>query len=172
MVNAEPNTDSANTTDTMYDVVIRAPRGKEAEILEGMYLEMLTDLQIYNIEMLATEDNARWMTENLFMPAAERGEGVLIAWVNDMPGAAIFWASAPLPLDYRRRTANGYGTYVRPEFRRAGLATKLRKAAAARLRALGFEAVVGQVERSNEPGREATRRAGFQTFALLERLML
>lgn len=55
------------------------------------------------------------------------------------------------------KTAMGVGTYVRQKYRRGGVATSLRKLLINRLKAAGFERLIGTVAVGNAAGIESMR---------------
>jgi GNAT superfamily N-acetyltransferase len=68
--------------------------------------------------------------------------------------------------------ACGYGTYVKPTHRRAGLSDALRDAAKVNLVANGVKVVTGAVALFNEPAIEAVKKQGFKPVAMLVQLDL
>jgi GNAT superfamily N-acetyltransferase len=86
-------------------------------------------------------------------PEAPRPEGVLL-WGEGL---------SPSPLDLRyHRAAQGWGTYVRPARRGQGWSTELRTLAVGRLRAMGFDAVLGAASTRNPHGLETGLHFGFR----------
>lgn len=80
----------------------------------------------------------------------------------------------PVPFDTPwGKTAAGWGTYVREEKRRSGLATELRELVVTRLRELGYKAIIGATHTNNPAGPASVARFGWQPLgqsgvALLE----
>ncbi|HKV13347.1 MAG TPA: GNAT family N-acetyltransferase [Thermoanaerobaculia bacterium] len=107
---------------------------------------------------------------------------LFVQYVYDLPEtgavavhpAGFCMAGGPIPYDTPwGKTASGWGTYVRPEHRRSGLATALRDLVVLRLRELGFRAIIGATHIDNPAGPASVARFGWQPLgqsgvALLE----
>ena len=99
------------------------------------------------------------------------GEAEGVALLAVAAGAPVgFTMAGEFPLGFltsHGKTAMGWGTYVRPEERRKGYARWLRRALDARLRVMGFDAVVGGYSPGNAPAEASLRGAGFEVYQIL-----
>lgn len=77
-----------------------------------------------------------------------------VAWVGGVPG---------MPDD----VAFGVGTYVLPKHRRSGLSERLRDAAMARCRELGYRRVRGEASNKNTAGIASCEKLGFQVVGVV-----
>lgn len=153
----------------MNETITITPASSAQEI-EELYLELLQHLATFDRSFDPTPATARWWTANVFWPAAQKGEPVLMA--RDDSGraiGAIFWTIGPAP---GLKTAFGYGTYIRPRHRRLGIGKALRAAAVDRLKAIGTQLLVGCAHSLNEPGRESLLALGMTPTATLYHLRL
>lgn len=81
-----------------------------------------------------------------------------------------FTLAGEFPMGFRTRhgkAAMGWATYVVPEERRKGHARRLRKALDNRLRALGFDTVLGGYAPGNGPAQASIRGTGFEVYQVL-----
>lgn len=87
----------------------------------------------------------------------------------------LFWGlplgGLPFDTDFGR-TAQGWGTYVRPLHRREGISLVLREEAKRELARRGFDSVLGTVLDSNRPGRVLLQSAGFTLYSRIGILRL
>lgn len=79
-------------------------------------------------------------------------------------------AGGPLPYDTPWQkdglTACGWGTYCRPDVRRKGLSGRMRQLIVARLRELGYAAVIGGTKPENEGAIESVRQFSWEPIAV------
>lgn len=149
-------------------ITIASP--KDRDLLIEMYLKLLTFLNRFDHDMLPTRKNAEWLTDNVFLPAAERGEPVLIAWDHDKPVGGIFWPIHQVPYDLRWVMAYGYGTYLDENYRSQRLGTEMRNRALEILKSKGVQKLLGMVILKNEVSVKASDRYGFVPFARMDLL--
>jgi len=93
--------------------------------------------------------------EAVFVAEDQMGElGGYVAWVGKIPG---------MPDD----VAFGVGTYVLPKHRGNGLSERLRDAAIARCRELGYRRVRGEASNKNTAGIASCEKLGFQVVGVV-----
>lgn len=155
-----------NEKKTNIEVKIASPHDRE--VIVQMYLKLLHFLARFEHDMLPTQKNAEWITDSIFMPAAQKGEPILIAWDDEKPVGGIFWPIHQVPYDTRWKMAYGYGTYLDETYRSQKLGTILRNSAMEILKSKGVEKLVGMVILKNEVSVKASDRYGFQPFARLD----
>src|SRR5262245_19265596 len=132
------------------ELLIHKATADNRGVLIHCYLELLKDLDRFGFDMLPTRENAETMVDTVFLPSARNGDPILLAEKNGQTLGAIFWATLILPYASRWKAAFGYGTWVKKEFRRHGIATALRNEACRRLRTRGVQVVLGSVPHGNQ----------------------
>jgi hypothetical protein len=147
---------------------IRIAKPEERETVVALFLRMLEHLDQFEHEMLPLRENAEWIADNFLMPAAERGEPVLIAWEGDRPVAGMFWTIQELPYRSRWKMSYGYGTFVEEGYRNGGLGTKMRKMGFGILKEKGVERATGMVLYANKQSLENWDHMGAIPYARLD----
>jgi len=97
-------------------------------------------------------------------------EGVALLLVMSGGRPVGFTMAGEFPMGFRTRhgkVAMGWGTYVVPEERQSGHARRLRQALDARLRAMGFDTVIGGYAPNNDPAAASIRDTGFEVYQVL-----
>ncbi|MBF0491372.1 MAG: GNAT family N-acetyltransferase [Deltaproteobacteria bacterium] len=153
-------------------IEVRFARAGDRQVLIELCLKLLQHLDQFEHDILPSLENAEWMVDVLFLPAATREEGILIAWDKDKAVGAIFWAIQNLPYQMRFKTAYGYGTYVDPNYQNQKVGTLLRQKAIQALKKLGVQKLLGMVHFANEISVKASDRLGFKPHARLDLLDL
>lgn len=151
-------------------IEIRAAEASDRPILIEFYLKLLQSLERYDHDILPTQDNAVHLVDDTFLPAARRGEPILIAWQGEQAVGAIFWVIQDSPLQLRWKQAVGYGTYVAPEWRRQKIGYRLRQAGFKVLKAKGVQVLFGVANAGNKGGLESTRHKGAIHYGTLVRV--
>lgn len=102
--------------------------------------------------------------ENPVGPSSRGTQGVVVFGAKE--NAVLLWGATGVAFDFRwGRTANGWGTYVRPKYREQGWSARMRECAGRYMRdALGFEAVMGMATDDNKVGLETGIKAGFEIY--------
>lgn len=153
-------------------IEVRFALAEDRKVLIELYLKLLQHLNQFEHDVLPTLENAEWMVDVLFLPAATREEGIFIAWDQDKPVGAIFWAIQHMPYQMRFKTAYGYGTYVDPHYQSQKVGTLLRQKAIQSLKKLGVQKLLGMVHFTNELSLKASDKFGFKPHARLDLLDL
>lgn len=143
---------------------IEEPR--EYEHLVEAYWAFLRDMG-ENHDLAPTLENAQYIVQHNLIPAAERGEPVLIAYLGETIIGATFTTLPPPELEFRRKFAFGHGTWVTEYFRRRGVAAALMEAVRVRLCELGVEVQRGQAALTNRVSLKTFERLGFVPYALV-----
>jgi GNAT superfamily N-acetyltransferase len=128
---------------------IRQASAKDRDVLIDLFLKYLKFLDQFEHDLLPTRKNAEVMIDTVFLPAAKRGEPILIAWNGDEPIGVTFWVVQNLPYELRWKVAVGYGTYIEPKYRSKKLGTQLRKRGIEILKSLGVQRLLGAVHLKN-----------------------
>jgi len=158
---------------TVMNIEIKqAKTEQDKKILKDFYLAFLKHLDQYNFEILPTRENSEYVVDNFMWPAALAGDPILIAWVNNQPIGAIFWAECKDLPKTRNKMALEYGIYVAGTFRRKGAGKKLRERAKEILRKKGVKQVVGTVSIKNNASLISQEKAGFNTTGFWQELIL
>lgn len=129
---------------------IRLVTPEDRETLVMLFFQMLQYLDQFDHDMLPTRENAEYMVDTFLMPAAERGEPVLIAWEGEKPVGGLFWIVQDLPYQSRWKMAYGYGTFLEEGYRDQGLGKKMRERGYTILKEKGVERITGMVLLKNE----------------------
>ena len=87
-------------------------------------------------------------------------QGVVLFGPND-DGVSMYGTSLQTIETRFGKVATAWGDYVRPEVRREGWATELRKIQVEKLREMGFEAILGSTYANNEAGEKSAISFGF-----------
>ncbi len=94
--------------------------------------------------------------------ALRNDDAVFLAWDNQalatVPVGVICWTHTPL---CKEGQAVGFGTYVKPFFRREGVASMLRSCAAAHCKSKGYATIEGVAGVSNVAGIQSVLSDGF-----------
>ena len=151
-------------------IEIKIASPEDQEIVAEMFLHLLEFLDQFEHDMLPTRGNAEFITHTVFMPAAARGEPILIAWDQNKPIGGIFWPVHQLPYEARWKMAYGYGTYLKEGYRNQKLGTQLRHRALKILRSLNVQRLMGMVHTKNKISLKASQGFGFVPFARLDLL--
>lgn len=152
----------------MKKIEIRIASRGDREVLIKMFLNLLKFLDPFDHDMMPTRSNAEWITDTLFLPSAERGEPILIAWDGSKAVGALFWLIQDFPYKARWRHATEYGIYVEEAYRGQKLGTQLREKGVKILRGKGVQKLFGMVNLKNEASLKASDKFGFRPFARLD----
>lgn len=115
----------------------------------GMFEEYLKERES-NGSMVVVSDAFLTEIADLYLRIAlGRIEGV--ALIVPSKAVALWGPALPYPTKFGR-TMPGHGTYVRPQFRRSGLAKRIYEVGFAILRELGVDAFLGSVDEGNAAG--------------------
>lgn len=145
--------------------VIRPARHPEdAEIVIGLYLELLKSVDAFGMDVMPTRRNAELYYQHLLLPGILAQDPVLLAEVKGEIAGAIFWPEKRTPFELRRRSALGLGVFVYPKFAQRGIGSELRRQAKLILSAKGIEVVDGAVFNSNQAGIESALRNGGKPY--------
>lgn len=138
----------------MLEISIRpANFNDESEVVDLFYSLMLHHSKLsLEREFVCTPRNAQLFWDHIFKNAIACGDPVLLAFAKDVdqPVGAIFWCEIKSPILLRERTAMGWGTYVKPGFRRQRIGSMLRKEALRVCDARGIKIVRGVVAHGND----------------------
>lgn len=96
--------------------------------------------------------------------AFQNDDAVYIAWGDDKPVGVVAWTHTPL---CREGQCVGFGTYVKPEYRRQGVAAMLRDCASDHLRRKGYKTIQGVAAVTNVAGLASAIQDGFVITAYL-----
>lgn len=102
------------------------------------------------MEMTATLENATRLVDLILLPAAERGDAILLAYMDGILAGGLWWYRPDTVFEYKSVMMIG-STCVLPDFQRQGVGTRLRETGREILRALGAEYVCGVIDKHN-PG--------------------
>lgn len=153
----------------MAEIQCEIASAEDREILVEMYLGLLQHLDQFDHEMLPTRANAEIMVDTVFLPAAEKGEPVMIAWDDGKPVGAIFWViqSSPI-LQMRYIFGVGHGTYLLEEYRNKKLGGLLRNKATQILKEKGAQRLLTMPHLKNEISLKASARQGYIPFMRID----
>lgn len=143
-------------------ITIRLATPEDRPHLVRLFLNYLHYIGEYGGDMLPTQENAEKLVDEVFLPAAARGEPILLAWAEGQaePIAATFAVIQELPYKMRWRQAWGYGTYVDPDWRSRKVGTEIRRRAKEILKKKGVECVIGMAYEGNEIGLNSAEKDG------------
>jgi len=151
---------------------IRPAKPEDRETLVMLFFQMLHYLEPFDHDMLPTRENAEYMVDTFLMPAAERGEPVLIAWENEKPVGGLFWVIQQLPYQSRWKMAYGYGTFLEEGYRAHGLGKKMREVGYAILKDKGIERITGMVLLKNKLSLENCEYMGAIPIARMDHFLI
>jgi hypothetical protein len=72
-------------------IEIKIARPENRDVVVEMFLRLLQFLDQFDHDMIPLRENAEFMTDTVFMPAAERRDPILIAWDQKTPVGCLFW---------------------------------------------------------------------------------
>jgi GNAT superfamily N-acetyltransferase len=153
------------------NIVIRTVTANERDTVSGLFLAMLKHLHQFGHDVPPTQENAEWFTDNVFLPAATKGDPVLIARINEAPVGAIFWCRNPA-MPGLEGSAFGYGTYVVAKYQRQGVGLALRTAAVECLKDLGVKRIIGAALKDNVAGHASLLSLGMEPTTTLYELKI
>ena len=131
-------------------IEIRIAGLEDRETVVNLFYKLLQYLDQFEHDMLPTRENAEWVTDALLMPAAVRGEPVLIAWKDSLPIGGLFWTIQDLPYQTRWKMSYGYGTFIEEGFRSQDIGSQLRQRGFQMLKEKGVERSVAMVLLKNK----------------------
>lgn len=147
----------------------RATRGDQ-EVFVELWQEYLQENYKTGGPLLPNGNNLNAFLRFFTAYTSNKQPGIVLLAAKD--NAVLMWGAAPSVFDSRYgRVAQGWGTYVRPEYRREGWSAKMRKVAMAEL-APRFDTVIGSGALPNEAGIESGVKAGFRLFESVGALKL
>ncbi len=152
------------------NIEIRPVLPEDRDTVAFLFMKLLNHLDQFESDMLPTQKNVDYMTDKVFMPAAARGEPVLIAWHGKRPVGAIFWIIPPLHYESRWKYAYGYGTFIEDEYRMKKIGTLLREAGLALLKKKQVKKLMGFVQLTNTISMKANDRLGSIPYARVDLL--
>ena len=136
------------------------------------FLNLLEYLDEFGHDIPPYRENAEWLVDQVFLPAAARGEPVLLAWEGQTLVGALFWVIPAGPPRMRYKQAVGYGTYVDPDYRNRGVAKQLWAQGVELLRAQQVEILVGTVYKGNKGAMQFVKGPGVDMSTCLVRINL
>ena len=146
----------------MSSVEYKIASSEDREILVEMYLALLQHLDQFDHDLLPSRVNAEVMVDTVFIPAAGKGEPVMIAWDQGRPVGAIFWVVQEPPiLQMRYVFAIGHGTYLLEEYRNKKVGGALRNLATQILKEKGAQRLLTMPHLKNEISLKASARQGY-----------
>lgn len=154
------------------EIEIRLARPEDREIVIDLFFKLLVYLDQFEHDMLPTRENAEFVVDNFLMPAAARGEPILIAWDEAKPVGGVFWVIQDLPYKSRWKMAFGYGTYVEEEYRSQKLGTKIRRMGFEILKEKGVDRLTGMVLLKNRLSVENCDNTGAIPIARLDHFLV
>lgn len=157
-----------------FEVTIRDATPKDRDIVVSMFRDMLQHAfdcgSALNLE--PTAKNAGHYFDILILPGILAGDPVLIAEVDGQPVAIHVCCEVRGTFDLVRRTALAHGLFVRPDYRRRGIARRLHEHANARLRAMGVPYLDGVTDIENPGGARSAESNGMRTVGFMVRTKL
>jgi GNAT superfamily N-acetyltransferase len=146
------------------EVAVKIARPEDREILIQMFFNLLKFLDPCEHDMLPTKENAEFMVDKFFVPAASRSEAILIAWDGSKPVGALFWPIQIPTYRSRWKTAYGYGTYLEEGYRGKRLSNALFQEAIKISKNKGVQRVIGTILEDNKRAQKVTEKLGFRCF--------
>jgi GNAT superfamily N-acetyltransferase len=132
---------------------------------DAIWVEYIEEQRKYGGEMVATVIT-RTFFDHLFKRYVNGTlDGVVLFAVDDKDiVGVVMWGE--FPMDYETnlgKVARG-ATYIKPAYRQMGIGTKIRDAADAKLKEMGFKTHIGIVYPGNDAGRISWEKRGGQVF--------
>ncbi len=152
----------------MKTLQIKKATPHDREILIQLFLEYLQFVDQFESEALPTRKNAEWMTDQVFLPAASRGDPILVAREGDQVVGGLFWVIQQQPIETRWKSALGYATYIREEYRSKKAGSLLREEGLKILKGKGIERLFGAVHFGNKISIKASDRLGAKPYARID----
>lgn len=148
-------------------VHIRPFDPEDLEQVTRFWKEMWSDPVVAGDFCFPTEENvARWQRYIMKVHRNDRNQ-ILVAKTNGkLVGYIFFLNRADFPLETRYAWAFVNGLYVRPAYRRKGIATELMKEAFDHLKSIGVAHVRLNVMISNRAATELYRKLGSRDYSL------
>lgn len=133
----------------IFAFVRKATEADEAALKDLIYEFLQYGSEMPTMEIKATRKNAE-VFYDLFI-RDHIGKCVFV-YDNGSINGILWWTEVPSPFETKGRFAQG-GTYVKPEFRRLGIATRLRERGKEELRKMGISEIRGVLDHMNKPSR-------------------
>jgi GNAT superfamily N-acetyltransferase len=147
--------------ETNLDDGVHPWRGADWNRLRGLVLSFLNEMyqtEEHRTDVLPTERNADMMVFS-GISAAEAGDPCCALWVDGQIVGYTYWVGSPTRgLEIREKICSGLGTYIIPEYRRQGFATKLREGASEIAKKAGYARVDGIVH--DKVGTDSVKKFG------------
>ncbi|RLE75019.1 MAG: hypothetical protein DRJ56_06410 [Thermoprotei archaeon] len=149
------------------EVLIRPMRPGDLDALVEFWADMSDDPVVSGRIYPPTEENKRKWCSWVLKVREEDEHQVLVAESNgQVIGYILFRIRTDLPLWSPHKMATIYDLYVRPDFRRKGVATELLARALEVMRSRGATLVMITALVANEPALRLYRKMGFRDFRL------
>jgi GNAT superfamily N-acetyltransferase len=144
-----------------FHITTRPAAKKDEGILMRLFSDMLTELLPYGHDIKPSGRNLHLFWRAVFLPAIKAGRhGIALAFLDGVVIGAVYMAPEESAFDAPEHRVIDWGCYVRPENRRKGVASRLRKEALDGLRRHGFKSVITHIRSSNIGGVESYRKIG------------
>jgi GNAT superfamily N-acetyltransferase len=138
---------------------IRQAKPEDEPSLREMYLAFLTEVQPFGHDIPPSSESVDKTWSRYLKPAIELVEPVLIAdHAGTAQGFVAYVRISPV-------SAINHAVYVRPGWRRQGIATDLINGAKARCRQIGVEKIFDMVSLTNEAALKMMARMGEEPIA-------
>ena len=150
----------SETYEAIVSADVRTAIEDDEELFLGLWEELIADQERLGNDILLTQRTMDFFAHMFRSYVQGIIEGVVVFGAFD--NAVLMWGKAgELPWDSRLgKWANGWGTYVRPEYQKQGWSKKIREEGKRHLRLMGFETLLGGPFHKNDIGRESWIRFG------------
>lgn len=153
-------------TDLLKDRTIRNAVAEDRELFLSLWSEFARDIRGNGYELIWTDRTERFFGRLFDSYVSRELDGVVLLAGSD---GALIWGEIgkePLFDTTFGRIANGFGTFIRSEFRGIGLSTRMRQMAARQLCEMGFDSVVGAARHENAAGYGSSLAFGFEEHSV------
>lgn len=146
----------------------------DQEFIVNSILEMFKEADSVGVSFpfTATRQNAEIFFNLFIVPTLEHGGTILVAEAGGVPVGVTLVTIPRSDLEVKSRSATGHGTFVVREFRKMGVAKKLRTEVYSILKEVGIPYIDGVVDWDNRAGVISSLRHGFVPVAAVVRKYL
>ena len=150
----------SETYEAIVSADVRTAIEDDEELFLELWEELIADQKRLGSDLLLTQRTMDFFAHMFRSYVQGIIEGVVVFGAFD--NAVLMWGKAgELPWDSSfGKWANGWGTYVRPEYQKQGWSKKIREEGKRHLKLMGFEALLGGPLNKNNIARESCLKFG------------
>lgn len=154
------------------DIIIRRANLNDRDAMINIYMELLFHMDQFDYELLPTRSNAEFIIDNFIIPRISKDDPIYLGQSFDQIVAMIAWITLETPLETRYKQAHEQIIYVKPEFRKKGISSELRRIAKNHALKSDIDVIMTSPLVNNDLNKKINIEQGFKHFAKILMLKL